>query len=126
MINGLPFTRPFMLPFGEPFFKTGEGGIVEPAGFSAKYLSYLVDSMTLEVGDKVSQWDDQSGNNNNLTQATSANQPVLIQDANIYNNIVLRDQDIIFVPRRFITGFKEVVTVLNSVLPWWLIVRTFY
>ena len=51
MINGLPFTRPFMLPFGGPFFKTGEGGgIVEPAGFSAKYLAYLVDSMTLVAG----------------------------------------------------------------------------
>ena len=50
----------------------------------------------------------------------------IMKSGNIYKNMALQDQDIVFVPRRFITGFKEVVSVLNAVLPWWLIVRTFY
>lgn len=50
----------------------------------------------------------------------------IMKSGNIYKNMSLHDQDIVFVPRRFITGFREVITVLNAVLPWWLIVRTFY
>ena len=55
------------------------GAIREPSGFVAKYLSYIVSSMSLVTGDNVEQWDDQSENNNDLTQATSANQPVLVE-----------------------------------------------
>ncbi len=50
----------------------------------------------------------------------------IMKSGNIYKNMALKDKDIVFVPRRFITGFKEVFSVLNVVLPWYVIVRTFY
>ena len=86
MINGLPFTRPFMLPFGGPFFKNNL--FPEPSGFVAKYQAYNVDDFTLVTGSNVSQWDDISTNANHLTQGTSTNQPTLTQDANSFNNTV--------------------------------------
>lgn len=49
----------------------------------------------------------------------------IMKSGNIYKNIALQDQDIVFVPRRFITGFKEVFSVLNLVLPWYVIVGVF-
>jgi hypothetical protein len=66
------------------------GAIREPSGFVAKLTSYIVGNFTLD-GSNVTQWDDESDNNNNITQATSANQFTLIQDANIYNNVVRSD-----------------------------------
>ena len=52
----------------------------EPTGFVAKYTAYLVDNFTLVTGDSVNVWADESVNNNDLTQATSANQPKLVED----------------------------------------------
>ena len=52
----------------------------EPTGFVAKYTAYLVDNFTLVTGDSVNVWADESVNNNDLTQATSANQPTLVED----------------------------------------------
>jgi hypothetical protein len=52
----------------------------EPVGYTAKYTAYLVDNFTLVTGSNVSQWDDESVNANNLTQATSANQPTFNDD----------------------------------------------
>ena len=52
----------------------------EPTGFVAKYTSYLVDNFTLVTGDSVNVWQDESVNSNDLTQATSANQPKLVED----------------------------------------------
>lgn len=46
-----------------------------PSGFVARYLSSL--GWSLVTGDNVEQWDDQSANNNDLTQSTSLNQPTL-------------------------------------------------
>ncbi len=45
---------------------------------------------------------------------------------NVYNNIVLQDQDIIFVPRRFITGLRETLTVLAQALPYYLFIQNIY
>ena len=49
----------------------------------------------------------------------------IMKSGNIYKNMKLQDQDIVFIPRRFITGFKEVFSALNVVLPWWVIFRAF-
>ena len=58
----------------------GESAPIIPPGFVARYLSSIVADMTLVTGDKISQWDDQeTGTPNNLTQATSGNQPTLIE-----------------------------------------------
>ena len=80
MKYGIPFTRPFTSPFGAPFFGIGSIGPQEPTGFVAKYTAYLVDNFTLVTGDSVNVWADESVNNNDLTQATSANQPKLVED----------------------------------------------
>ena len=55
----------------------GGGAPPTPSGFVARYLSSL--GWSLVTGDNVEQWDDQSANNNDLTQATSGNQPTLFE-----------------------------------------------
>jgi len=76
---GIPFKSPFGRPFGVPFLGVGGGGLSEPTGFVAKYTSYIVSNFGLVTGDNVSLWKDESTNGNDLTQATSANQPVLVE-----------------------------------------------
>lgn len=71
-----------------PIFLGGGGGIAQPTGFVAKYTAYNVLNFTLENTNEVSVWKDESTNGNDLTQATSGNRPILIQDANTYNNRV--------------------------------------
>lgn len=67
--------------FGLGFSLSRLSGIPrEPSGFVAKYTAYLVSNFTLVTGSNVSQWDDESVNANNLTQATSANQPTFNDD----------------------------------------------
>ena len=80
MKYGIPFTRPFTSPFGAPFFGLASSGPQEPTGFVAKYTAYLVDNFTLVTGDSVNVWADESVNSNDLTQATSSNQPKLVED----------------------------------------------
>lgn len=64
------------------------GAIREPSGFVAKFTSYLVDNFTLVTNNQVSQWDDESANANNLTQGTSANQPVLVENDLVTQSIL--------------------------------------
>ena len=68
------------LSLPRPIFLGGGGIPSEPTGFVAKYTAYLVDNFTLVTGDSVSTWDDESVNANNLTQATSINQPTLVEN----------------------------------------------
>jgi protein involved in polysaccharide export with SLBB domain len=49
----------------------------------------------------------------------------ILNSGRIDQNILLQDQDIIFVPRRFYTNFNEVMTVLGQILPWYYFVRLF-
>ena len=56
----------------------------------------------------------------------SINLTDILSSGNVYNNIQLQDQDIIFVPRRFMTGFKEVFSALSLVLPWYILVQSVY
>jgi protein involved in polysaccharide export with SLBB domain len=50
----------------------------------------------------------------------------IFNSGNLYKNIQLRDQDIVFVPRRFMTGFKEVFSALALVVPWYVLVQSIY
>ena len=50
----------------------------------------------------------------------------IMKSGNIYKNMKLQDKDIVFVPRRFITGLKEVFSVLNLTIPWYVLVQTIY
>jgi len=41
------------------------------------------------------------------------------------NNLVMQDQDVVFVPRRFYTNFGEVMTVVSQLVPWYYFTRNF-
>ena len=47
----------------------------------------------------------------------------LMRDGRLDLNIPLQDQDIIFVPRRFLTNFREVMSALSLVMPEYYILR---
>ena len=47
----------------------------------------------------------------------------LMRDGRLDLNIPLQDQDIIFVPRRFLTNYKEVISALSLVMPSYYILR---
>jgi protein involved in polysaccharide export with SLBB domain len=49
----------------------------------------------------------------------------LLQDGRLEYNMELQDQDIIFVPRRFYTTFREVMYGLSLVMPWYYFMRLF-
>ncbi|MBN1981407.1 MAG: polysaccharide biosynthesis/export family protein [Chitinivibrionales bacterium] len=44
----------------------------------------------------------------------------IIENGKTEYNVVLQDQDIIYVPRRFLTNFNEVMSVLGGLMPWYL------
>jgi polysaccharide export outer membrane protein len=49
----------------------------------------------------------------------------LMEAGKIDQNMLMRDQDIIYVPRRFLTTYQEVMSGLANLMPWYLLVRTF-
>ena len=67
------------------------GGISAPSGFVGQYLSYYFADFNLVTGDNVETWSDRSTNNNDLTQTTSANQPLLIK-TNVVKQSTLASQ----------------------------------
>ena len=50
----------------------------------------------------------------------------IMNSGNIYKNMQLQDNDIIFIPRRFITTWKEIFQALNPVIPWYVLGRGFF
>lgn len=71
--SNLPFIGPFSNPFQNPF---GEQSAFSPLDFGADLIAWYRADLGITLnGSDVSQWDDQSGNGNNLVQATAANQP---------------------------------------------------
>lgn len=56
------------------------GGGQAPTDYVAKYSAFDPNDFSLVTGDSVNVWQDESVNNNDLTQATSANQPKLVED----------------------------------------------
>ncbi len=61
---------------------------------------------------------------NNKISIYTINLKEILEGGNLYKNIPLRDRDVVFVPRRFLTGFKEVFGALAQVMPWYVLVRT--
>jgi protein involved in polysaccharide export with SLBB domain len=53
----------------------------------------------------------------------SINLQEMLENGRIDQNIELQDQDIIFVPRRFYTSFRETMYGLSLVMPWYYILR---
>ena len=50
----------------------------------------------------------------------------IFETGNVYNNLRLQDQDIVFVPRRFLTGFNEVFGALSKVMPTFALIQGLY
>jgi protein involved in polysaccharide export with SLBB domain len=55
----------------------------------------------------------------------SINLRELLENGRLDQNIELQDQDIIFVPRRFYSTFREVMSGLSMVMPWYYFMRIF-
>lgn len=68
---GLNLPRPIFLGGGSPSV---------PVGALATYTAYSPSNFTLVTGNKVNVWQDETTNGNDLTQGTSGNQPVLVED----------------------------------------------
>jgi protein involved in polysaccharide export with SLBB domain len=49
----------------------------------------------------------------------------IVENAQLSNNILLQDQDILYVPRTLITRMSEVMALIQNVLPWWYFVKNF-
>ncbi|MBN1127979.1 MAG: polysaccharide export protein [Chitinispirillaceae bacterium] len=47
----------------------------------------------------------------------------ILENGRLDQNIVLQDQDIIFVPRRFYSTFRETMYGLSMVMPWYYLLR---
>ena len=64
----------------KPVYLGGDSTPVVPSGFVGQYLAYYYSDFNLITGDNVETWSDRSTNNNDLTQTTSANQPILVEN----------------------------------------------
>jgi protein involved in polysaccharide export with SLBB domain len=49
----------------------------------------------------------------------------IINEGKLENNILLQDQDIVFVPRRFLTNFQEVMSIVTQLVPWYYFIANF-
>jgi protein involved in polysaccharide export with SLBB domain len=49
----------------------------------------------------------------------------ILSGTRLEGNIAIRDQDIVFVPRHFLTNLREVSSVVGQLLPWYYYVRNF-
>jgi hypothetical protein len=73
------------------FAQTGPGGVGNASGSGGQpqnrlWLRADAGTSTTTDGQPVSAWNDQSGNGNNATQTTSANQPLFIASEPLANN----------------------------------------
>jgi protein involved in polysaccharide export with SLBB domain len=49
----------------------------------------------------------------------------ILNDGKLDKNILMQDQDIVFVPRRFYTNFQEVMTIVSQLVPWYYLTKNF-
>jgi protein involved in polysaccharide export with SLBB domain len=49
----------------------------------------------------------------------------ILNEGKIDKNILMQDQDIVFVPRRFYTNFQEVMTIVSQMVPWYYFLKNF-
>ncbi len=50
----------------------------------------------------------------------------LVDKGNIYLNMHLRDNDIVFVPRRFLTTYTEILGAVGNAMPWYLFIQNLF
>lgn len=56
----------------------------------------------------------------------SVNLKDIFEAGRVDQNLALEDQDIIYVPRRFLTNFREVTGVLSLIMPWYYYTKLFF
>jgi protein involved in polysaccharide export with SLBB domain len=49
----------------------------------------------------------------------------IMNEGKIDKNILMQDQDIVFVPRRFYTNFQEVMVIVSQLVPWYYFTKNF-
>jgi polysaccharide export outer membrane protein len=49
----------------------------------------------------------------------------ILNDGKLDKNILMQDQDIVFVPRRFLTNFQEVMQIVSELVPWYYFMKNF-
>jgi protein involved in polysaccharide export with SLBB domain len=49
----------------------------------------------------------------------------ILNEGKLDKNILMQDQDIVFVPRRFYTNFQEVMMIVSQLLPWYYFMKNF-
>jgi protein involved in polysaccharide export with SLBB domain len=49
----------------------------------------------------------------------------ILNEGRIDKNILMQDQDIVFVPRRFYTNFQEVMQIVSQLVPWYYLTKNF-
>jgi protein involved in polysaccharide export with SLBB domain len=49
----------------------------------------------------------------------------IFNDAKLSNNVLLQDQDILFVPRRLVTDIAEVLNSVSPFVPWYYFIKNF-
>jgi protein involved in polysaccharide export with SLBB domain len=49
----------------------------------------------------------------------------IMNEGKVDKNILMQDQDIVFVPRRFYTNFQEVMGIISQMVPWYYFMKNF-
>jgi protein involved in polysaccharide export with SLBB domain len=49
----------------------------------------------------------------------------IMNEGKVEKNILLQDQDIVFVPRRFYTNFQEIMQIVSQMVPWYYFLKNF-
>lgn len=49
----------------------------------------------------------------------------IMNQGKVDKNILMQDQDIVFVPRRFYTNFQEIMQIVSQLVPWYYFVKNY-
>jgi protein involved in polysaccharide export with SLBB domain len=49
----------------------------------------------------------------------------IMNQGKVDKNILMQDQDIVFVPRRFYTNFQEIMQIVSQLVPWYYFMKNF-
>jgi polysaccharide export outer membrane protein len=55
----------------------------------------------------------------------SINLNTIMKRGVVENNLLMQDQDVIYIPTHFLSGAAEVITTLGNLLPWYYVLKNF-
>jgi protein involved in polysaccharide export with SLBB domain len=104
------------------------GEVMKPGVIPLKEGDRLVDAIAAVIGCKSDAYRRSIKvirvNEQNVSMI-SINLYDIMNEGKVEYNILLQDQDIVFVPRRFLTNFNEVMGVLGQLVPWYYFYKSF-